>query len=118
MEKPHLKTRFFKTNTAESLLSYNKQNNFCDKLYNKERKNYHISLKLSKVTDNKTFWKSIKLFSSVKGTNKNKVTLIDKNKVNSDDEQLCKTFSNCFSRDSEEVLEAFFICLVILIVIW
>ena len=37
-KKSRLKTKYFKANTAESLQSYTKQNNFRSKLYEKERK--------------------------------------------------------------------------------
>ena len=45
---------------------------------------------LNKVKDNKTFWKTIKPFLSNKGTNINKITLADNDKVISDDKQRCK----------------------------
>ena len=38
MKRSQLKTKYFKTNTAESLRLYKKQNNFCSKLHKKERK--------------------------------------------------------------------------------
>ena len=66
MKRSQLKTKYFKTNTAESLRLYKKQNNFCSKLYKKERKKerkkYYSSLKLNKTTDNKAFWKTIRPF--------------------------------------------------------
>ena len=89
-----LKTKYFITNTAESLQSCKKQNNFCNK--KKERKKYYSSLKLNKVAGDKTFWKTIKPFLSDEGTNINKITLVDSDKVISDYKQLCKTFSNFF----------------------
>ena len=66
MKRSQLKTMYFKTNTAESLRSYKKQKNFCSKLYKKERKKYYNSLKLNKVTDNKTFWKTVRPFLHLK----------------------------------------------------
>ena len=49
-KRSQLKTKYFKTNTAESLRLYKKQNNFFSKLYKKEREKYYYSLKLNKVT--------------------------------------------------------------------
>ena len=60
-----LKTKNFKTKRADSLRLCKKQKKFCNKLYKKERKNYN-NLKLNKVTDNKAFWKTIKLFYPIK----------------------------------------------------
>ena len=94
MKRSYLKTKYFKTNTAESLRLYKKQKNFCSKFYKKERKKYCSSLELNKVADNKAFWKTIKPFLSDKGTSINKITLLDNDKVILDDKQLCKTFSN------------------------
>ena len=96
MQRSQLKTKYFKRNTAESLRLYKKQNIFCIKWHKKERKKYCNSLKLNKVTDNKAFWKAIKPFLSDKRTNINKITLVDNDKVISDDKQLCKTFTNFF----------------------
>ena len=96
MKRSQLKTKYFKTNVAESLRSYKKQKNFWIKLFKKERKKYYNSLKLNKVTDNETFWTTIWPFLSEKGTNINKITLKVNYKVISDDKQLCKTFSNFF----------------------
>ena len=41
------------------------------------KKEDYSSLKLNKVTDNKAFWKTITPFLSDKGTNINKITLVD-----------------------------------------
>ena len=68
-------------------------------MYKKERKKerkYYNSLKLNKVTDNKTFWKAIKPFLSDKGTDINKITFADNDKVILNDKQLWRTFSNFF----------------------
>ena len=43
IKRSQLKTKSFKTNTAESLQLYKKQNNFCSKMYKKERKKYNKS---------------------------------------------------------------------------
>ena len=62
----------------------------------KEKKKHYRSSKINKVTYNKAFWKAINPFLSDKGTHINKITLLDNNKVISDDKQLCKTFSTFF----------------------
>ena len=60
MERFQLKTKYFKTNTAEILQLYKKRKNFCSNLYKKETKKYFSSLKLNIVTKSKAFWKTIK----------------------------------------------------------
>ena len=62
MKRYHLKSNYFKTNTAESLWSCRTQKIFCGKLYKKKRKKYYNNLKLNEVGDNKTFYRTIKPF--------------------------------------------------------
>ena len=45
MKRSQLKTKYFKTNTAESLRLYKRQNNFCSMLYKKERRKVLQKLK-------------------------------------------------------------------------
>ena len=111
-KRSQLKTMYFKTKPAKSLRLYKKQKNFWGKLYKKERNKYYSSLKLNKVTDNKAFWKAVKPFLFDEGTNKDKITLVNNDKVISDDKQLCKTFSN-FSQEAartQGVSDSFNIC--------
>ena len=57
--RSNLQTKYFKTRTPESSKKYRKQKNYCSRLYKKERKTFFNNLKVSNVTDNKTFWKNI-----------------------------------------------------------
>ena len=94
-----LKTMFFKGNSAEGLRLCKKQNNFVVScLRNKQTKQCQNNLNLKKVTDNKTFWKTIKPFLSDKGTNINKIFLVYKDEVTSNHKELCNTFSNFFQQ--------------------
>ena len=45
---------------------YKKQKTFCSKLYKKERKKIYSKIDKRKITDNKTFWKTITPFISSK----------------------------------------------------
>ena len=103
MKRSQLKTKYFKTNAIESLRLYKKQKDFYSKLYKKETKKYYSCLTLNKVTDNKMFWKTVKPFLSDKATNIKKNTLVDNDKVISDDKQLCKIFSNFFQETVKTV---------------
>ena len=62
MRRSFLKNKYYKNGTDESKSSYKKQNNYCSRLYKKEKKNYYANLDLKNVTDNKLFWKTIKPF--------------------------------------------------------
>ena len=95
MKRSQLKTKYYKINTLENLKSYKKQKNFCSKLYKKERKKYN-NLELSNIIETKIFWKTIKPFLSDQGTGLSKITLINKEKVISVDQQHFVTFSKTY----------------------
>ena len=78
MKRSYLENLYFKKRTPESMKKYQKQKNFCMKLYKKERRKYFESLDPSKIVDNKTFWKNIQPLFSEKRKIANKVTLVDK----------------------------------------
>ena len=59
MRRSNLQTKYFKTRTPESLKKYRKQKNYCSRSYKKEHKTFFNNLKVSNITDNKTFWKNI-----------------------------------------------------------
>ena len=50
MKRPQLKTKYFKTNNSKKICDHRKKKN-CSKLFKKERKNYHNSLKVKNVTE-------------------------------------------------------------------
>ena len=50
----------------EPLKKYKKQKSYCSSLHQKERKNFFSNLDLSKIYDNKIFWKIIQTIFSEK----------------------------------------------------
>ena len=62
MRRSNLQTIYFKKRIPESLKKYQKQKNYCGKLYKKERKAFFSNLNSSNICDNKTFWKYIQPF--------------------------------------------------------
>ena len=99
MKRSYLEKVYFKKKTPDSLKKLKKQNNYCSRLYKKERKKYFESLDPRRISDNKSFWKNIQPFFSEKRKISNKITLVD-NKENTifDDhlvsEELDKFFEN------------------------
>jgi exonuclease III len=64
MRRSALKNKYFKSKTDESHKAFKKQKNYTKRLFNREIKKYWANLDLSKFTDNKKFWDTIKpLFS-------------------------------------------------------
>ena len=62
MKRSCLEKFYFKKKATESLKKYKKHKNFCSRLYKKERKKYFDTLDVSKITNNKAFWKNIQPF--------------------------------------------------------
>ena len=72
---------------------YKKQKNYCSKLYKKKRKRYYNNMNLTNRNDNRSFWKTVKLFLSDKGYYISKINLVNKDAVISYDSALAETFS-------------------------
>ena len=95
--RSRLENIYYKRKTNESLVAYRKQKNYCSRLYKKERKRYYQNLDLRKVTENKTFWKTIKPFFSDKGLGKSDITLIEGNNIYQNDAEVATIFNDFFS---------------------
>ena len=65
MVRSKLRNKYLKSKFEIDKQRYNKQRNHCVKLLRHKKQNYYQSLDISKVTHNKTFWKTINpLFSN------------------------------------------------------
>ena len=84
MRHSELESKYLKNRTIENKAKYKKQNNFCSKLYKKERKIFCLNLELNQITDNKKFWKIIKPLLSDKCIQSYVITLINNENVTSD----------------------------------
>ena len=62
MDRSRLRKKSLKTRSNEDKKAYNTQRNYCLTLVRKAKKDYYNNLDHENVTDNKTFWKSIKPF--------------------------------------------------------
>ena len=97
MKRSYLEKVYFKKKTPDSLKKIKKQNNYCSRLYKKERKKYFESLDPRRISDNKSFWKNIQPFFSEKQKISNKISLVD-NKENTifDDHLFSEEFNKFF----------------------
>ena len=59
-----LRNKFFENKTHSNESAYKKQRNCCVSLFLKEKESFFQNLNTKKITDNKKFWKTVKLFSS------------------------------------------------------
>ena len=94
--RSRLENQYFKIKSKESLRVYNKQNNFCSRLYKKERKRYYANLDLKKITDSKKNWKTVKPFFSDEGAVKTDITLIEGNEIVQEDSEVAKILGDFF----------------------
>ena len=97
MTRSALKNKFYKDSTPENKIAYKKQQNYCSRLYKKERKRYYEKLDVKNVTDNKTFWKTVKPFLSEKGNTFSKITLVEGDEIIYNDQNVAQKLNEFFS---------------------
>ena len=85
MTRSRLKDKFNSNSSAKKWKSYKKQRNFCLKLLRQTKEKYFNNINVKKVSDNKTFWKSVKPFFSNKGLNSKNILLGEGNEIVNDD---------------------------------
>ena len=78
-------------------MKYNKQRNYCVNLLRKVKREYYKNLDLKVITDNKKFWKTMKPLFSDKHTNSRNITLIDGEKMISNDTEVVEIKNGFFS---------------------
>ena len=81
MKRSKLKNNFNKNRNHENWCKYKTQRNYCVNLLRKSKKQYFSNINISDVTDSKSFWKSVKPYFSNKGSNSNKITLVENDAI-------------------------------------
>ena len=97
MTRSRLKNKFNKNSSAKNWNSYKKQRNFCLKLLRQTKEKYFNNINVKKVSDNKTFWKSVKPFFSNKGLSSNKILLVEGNEIVNDDGKIATIMNRYFT---------------------
>ena len=82
--RTQLRNRYFKKRSQNKRL-YTKQRNFCVSLLRKVIKKHYAKLNHKDITDNKQFWRTIKPLLSDKSKSNETVTLVENNKIISED---------------------------------
>ena len=78
MKRSRLRNRFSKTKSDIYSIAYNKQHNLCVSLIRQEKKNFFNNISTRNITENKTFWKTVKPLFTDKIKTKSRITLIEK----------------------------------------
>ena len=97
MHHSRLKNVFNKSRTPKTWDSYKKQRNFCVNLLRKTKKEYFENINIKDINDNKKFWKTVKPLFSNKGLNTNKLMIIEKNNLISEESILANTMNQYFT---------------------
>ena len=94
--RSRLENRYYRNKTANSKTAYKKQKNYVSRLYKKDREKYYTNLDNKHITDNKRFWFTMKPFFSDKGAGTSKITLVEDDKIISEDQDVANTLNSFF----------------------
>ena len=97
MHRAQLRNNFLRNRSDENKRKYSKQQNYCVSLLRKTKKSYYNNLNEKKITDNKTFWKTVKPFLSDKTPSDEKITLTEKDKIIKTDSKTANVLNTFFS---------------------
>ena len=98
MKRPRYRNKFFKGKCQTNRENYKIQRSFCKKLLRKTKKMYFSSLNTKKkISDNRTFWRTIVPLFTKKAAEGEKIVLNEAEKHISDDTKILKIFDNFFS---------------------
>ena len=96
MNRSRLLNRYRKEKTEAARSAYNRQINFCVKLLRKTKKEFCNNLDVKCITENKLFRKTVKPSFADKTLKDERITLVENNKVVSDESKLIEIFSKYF----------------------
>ena len=68
MHRTRIYNKYLRNKTDKNKRKYTKQRNYCVSLLRKSKREYYSNLDVKNITDNKTFWKTVKPFLSDKVT--------------------------------------------------
>ena len=89
MVRTKLPNKFRKGNSLINELEHKKQRNFCTTLIKKTKRKFYNNLNVNKITDNKSFWKTIKPSFTEKTLKDEKIILTER-------KQNCRNLSVLF----------------------
>ena len=97
MTRTRLQNNFLKDRSEENKRKYSKQRNYCVSLLRKSKSEYFGNPNEKKISDNKTFWKTIKPFLSDKITSTQKIKLIEKEEIIMGNDNTAEVLNTFFS---------------------
>ena len=103
MKHSALENKYLRNNTTENKIHYKKQKNFCSRLYKKEWKKFYSNLEINNITDNKTFWKTMKTFLSDKCALSSRISLVSGHEIISDDIEIAESINNYYKNAADKL---------------
>ena len=102
MKRSKLKNELNKNRSHENWCKYKTQRNHCVSLLRKS-KQYFNNINISGLTDNKNFWKSVKPYFNDKGSNSNKITLVENDSIITNNSVVYKTMDKFFINTTKKL---------------
>ena len=90
MKRSRLRNKYLKSKSLTDRKNYNMQRNFCKKLLRTIKNKYFNSLYTIKVTDNRTFCRTIAPTFPNKNSKSEKIILNEESKTVSDETEQCR----------------------------
>ena len=97
MNRTMIRNNFLRSRSTVDRSPYNQQRNFCLSLVRKAKKDYYNNLDHKKVTNDKSFWRTVRPLFSDKNSSFSKITLIENELLLNDDEKISSTLNDFFS---------------------
>ena len=97
MKGSRLRNKFLKNKNEINRNNYKVQRNYCKNLLKTTKKQYFNNCNTSKVTDNRTFWKTVVPLFTNKPSRGAIIILKEGNKNIKNDSELCEVFNMYFS---------------------
>ena len=103
MLRSQLQNKVYYYGTEENTQAFNKQKNYCNRLYKRERRDFYNRLDLKNITDNIKFWDTMKPLFSDKGGIRDKIVLIEEGEIISDAIEVAENFNAYFSGTADSL---------------
>ena len=91
-----LKRKFYNNKSEENSKKHKQQRNYCVKLLRKRKMEYFQTIDVSKVNDNKMFWKTVKPRFSNKCKTASTIILTEGDLIMESEKLIADTFNNYF----------------------
>ena len=98
MTRSRLQNRYWCHGTEEHRREMKTQENFCNRQYKKDRKNFYKNLDPKNIEDERKFWLTMKPFFTDKNCGiREKILLVENGELIDDDLEIAETFNTFFS---------------------